>query len=60
MLRKGGMMVVDPDAIAREEQIPAIAAGRVALRRIRNELSAKRSFAFETTLAGSWAFGDDA
>jgi predicted ABC-type ATPase len=57
MLRKGGMMVVDPDAIAREEQIPPIAAGRVALRRIRNELSAKRSFAFETTLAGSWALG---
>ncbi len=50
-------MVVDPDAIAREDGVSAIAAGRAALRRIRDGLRLHRSFGFETTLAGTWALG---
>jgi predicted ABC-type ATPase len=55
VLRFDGLPVVDPDAIAREESIDSLAAGRVALKRVHAYLDSKDSFGFETTFSGSWA-----
>ncbi len=48
--------LLDPDAIAREEGLSPIAAGRVILSRIQNHIDKAESFIVETTLSGKTFF----
>jgi predicted ABC-type ATPase len=51
--RRRGVDVVDPDAIARDQHLPAIAAGRAAIERVAEALADRRSLLIETTFAGA-------
>ena len=44
--------MIDPDAIARDERLTRIGAGRMTIRRIRDALASGSSFGMETTLSG--------
>lgn len=48
--------LLDPDAIAREEGLSPIAAGRVILSRIQSHIDKAESFIVETTLSGKTFF----
>ena len=54
--RDDGLIVIDPDTIARDEQLSAVGAGRVAVQRIRHALASNTSFGMETTLSGHLPF----
>jgi len=50
--QEDGLTVIDPDAIARDERLTRIGAGRMTIRRIRDALASGSSFGMETTLSG--------
>ena len=51
-----GFLLIDPDAIAREEGLSPVAAGRATLSRMRSCIRDGRSLVVETTLSGKGLF----